>query len=347
MALAFFRASTSDDFEAGQLDGVIPGVDGAPTLSGAVVEGTWTSGWVRPGFDLGDIVPSWNADTPPGSHLDVELQAVSHVGFETPWYSLGRWAHDDAGIRRASVPGQADELGSVAVDVFHAAALPQGTAGHLVVLTGITDGGDAVANDPAAPSNDEVRRVYDRGQFERAWLEGSGGIVDGSRRRGRRSLPLGATGELSAHDQRRPHPAGAVVGERAPERVTAGAQAPVELPHSAGMDDADAERPRAADTAESEIMVVLAEVGQLDDRVAVADLRAREREGELVRHDLEAGRISRGRCRSARPEWERECRTDRDREGVSHRRIAGRWNFRAPGMIASASVPSQSSSSAA
>ncbi len=170
MALAFFRASTSDDFEAGQLDGVIPGVDGAPTLSGAVVEGTWTSGWVRPGFDLGDIVPSWNADTPPGSHLDVELQAVSHVGFETPWYSLGRWAHDDAGIRRASVPGQADELGSVAVDVFHAAALPQGTAGHLVVLTGITDGGDAVANDPAAPSNDEVRRVYDRGQFERAWL---------------------------------------------------------------------------------------------------------------------------------------------------------------------------------
>ena len=30
---------------------------------------------------------------------------------------------------------------------------------------------------PAAPSNDAVRRSYDRAQFERVWLEGSGGAV--------------------------------------------------------------------------------------------------------------------------------------------------------------------------
>jgi hypothetical protein len=56
-------------------------------------------------------------------------------------------------------------------------ALPQGTEGHLVVLVGSTPNGDPVVNDPAAPSNAAVRRVYDRAQFERVWLEGSGGVV--------------------------------------------------------------------------------------------------------------------------------------------------------------------------
>ena len=37
--------------------------------------------------------------------------------------------------------------------------------------------GDPIVNDPAAPSNDAVRRSYDRAQFERVWLEGSGGAV--------------------------------------------------------------------------------------------------------------------------------------------------------------------------
>ena len=55
--------------------------------------------------------------------------------------------------------------------------LPQGTAGHLVVIVGFTDEGDPIVNDPAAPSNDAVRRSYDRAQFERVWLEGSGGAV--------------------------------------------------------------------------------------------------------------------------------------------------------------------------
>ena len=55
--------------------------------------------------------------------------------------------------------------------------LPQGTAGHLVVIVGFTAEGDPVVNDPAAPSNDAVRRSYDRAQFERVWLDGSGGAV--------------------------------------------------------------------------------------------------------------------------------------------------------------------------
>jgi Peptidase_C39 like family len=55
-----------------------------------------------------------------------------------------------------------------------------GTNGHLMVIVGFTVDGDVVVNDPAShliPSNDEVRTVYDRAQFENAWIPHSGGIV--------------------------------------------------------------------------------------------------------------------------------------------------------------------------
>lgn len=51
------------------------------------------------------------------------------------------------------------------------------SAGHLLVLTGTTDTGDVLVNDPAAATDAEVPRVYDRGQFEAAWLGGSGGVA--------------------------------------------------------------------------------------------------------------------------------------------------------------------------
>ena len=51
------------------------------------------------------------------------------------------------------------------------------TNGHLLVIVGFTKSGDPVVNDPAATTRSGVRRVYDRGQLERAWLEGSGGTT--------------------------------------------------------------------------------------------------------------------------------------------------------------------------
>lgn len=55
--------------------------------------------------------------------------------------------------------------------------LPEGTAGHLLVIVGVTSDGDPIVNDPAAVSNATVRRIYDRAQFEHSWLHGSGGVV--------------------------------------------------------------------------------------------------------------------------------------------------------------------------
>lgn len=48
------------------------------------------------------------------------------------------------------------------------------TAGHILVVRGFTAEGDVIVNDPAAPTDAEVRRVYRRDLFRRAWLDRSG-----------------------------------------------------------------------------------------------------------------------------------------------------------------------------
>ncbi len=50
------------------------------------------------------------------------------------------------------------------------------TPGHLLVVRGFTAAGNVIVNDPAGRTNAAVKRTYDRAQFERAWLKGSGGV---------------------------------------------------------------------------------------------------------------------------------------------------------------------------
>lgn len=55
-----------------------------------------------------------------------------------------------------------------------------GTNGHLLTIVGFTEDGDVIANDPAShliQSNDEVRVVYDRTEFENVWVPHSGGVA--------------------------------------------------------------------------------------------------------------------------------------------------------------------------
>jgi hypothetical protein len=51
------------------------------------------------------------------------------------------------------------------------------TNGHLLVIRGFDANGNVIANDPAAKTNELVRKTYGRADFERVWLGGSGGIV--------------------------------------------------------------------------------------------------------------------------------------------------------------------------
>ena len=53
-------------------------------------------------------------------------------------------------------------------------------AGHLMVIVGFTAAGDVIVNDPnshAIDSDDAVRSVFRRDEFERVWLGNDGGLV--------------------------------------------------------------------------------------------------------------------------------------------------------------------------
>jgi len=51
------------------------------------------------------------------------------------------------------------------------------SSGHLTTLVGFDEDGNAVMNEPASPSNETVRRTYDRRELERCWLSASGGAA--------------------------------------------------------------------------------------------------------------------------------------------------------------------------
>jgi hypothetical protein len=82
---------------------------------------TWTSATVDPGFAATEAIASWNATTPGGTWLKVELRGTTGAGATTKWYVLGVWAAGDNEIHRTSVPSQGDTDGFVAIDTFVAA----------------------------------------------------------------------------------------------------------------------------------------------------------------------------------------------------------------------------------
>jgi peptidase C39-like protein len=83
----------------------------------AYQSGSWTSDWVPVAFPFDELVASWNAETPAGTWIRVEMQARGG-GRETKLYTMMTWASGDTDIRRASVPGQRSADGDVNVDTF-------------------------------------------------------------------------------------------------------------------------------------------------------------------------------------------------------------------------------------
>ena len=81
-------------------------------------QGSWTSAWVQSRFPFSQLIPSWNADTPVGSWIAVDMQARTAAGHETRWWRMGIWAYGDETIRRTSVNGQSDADGVVETDTF-------------------------------------------------------------------------------------------------------------------------------------------------------------------------------------------------------------------------------------
>jgi hypothetical protein len=119
-------------FFAGNRNGVIPTLHGLrigrpagtiehtePGIGTKTYEyGSWTSPLYRQGFDATQLVASWNARTPKGTWLRVDMRGRTATGVETAWYGMGQWAFGDTDITRTSLPGQSDPNGHVDVDTF-------------------------------------------------------------------------------------------------------------------------------------------------------------------------------------------------------------------------------------
>ncbi|MFE4539865.1 peptidase C39 family protein [Streptomyces scopuliridis] len=82
--------------------------------------GTWTSPLHRSKVPATEVIASWNARTPAGTWLQIELRGQYADGTATPWYVMGRWTAGDGegDIRRTSVDGQTDGRSSIWTDTF-------------------------------------------------------------------------------------------------------------------------------------------------------------------------------------------------------------------------------------
>ncbi|MFD4376121.1 peptidase C39 family protein [Streptomyces sp. NPDC058486] len=78
----------------------------------------WTSPAHTPAVPATEVIASWNARTPAGTWLQVELSGTYGDGTGTPWFVMGRWASGDTDIRRTSVDDQTDGRSSVWTDTF-------------------------------------------------------------------------------------------------------------------------------------------------------------------------------------------------------------------------------------
>ena len=98
---------------------------------------------------------------------------AAHFGLESEVTQLHSLAEAEQFIKAriplvASIAFQPNKL---------AGFLFRGTDGHLLVIGGFTANGDVISYDPASSSDATVRHVYDRAQFEKAWMTATGGIV--------------------------------------------------------------------------------------------------------------------------------------------------------------------------
>jgi hypothetical protein len=110
------------DHPTSRVDYADPFADGVPAVGydGAC----WTSPAipVRSGFT--ELIPSWEAETPEQTWVQIEVRGTDETNSRTGWFVLGRWCAKDpadgGAIHRASVAEQSTDIASVWTDTLHA-----------------------------------------------------------------------------------------------------------------------------------------------------------------------------------------------------------------------------------
>ncbi len=130
-----------------------------------------------------------------GSSTEPWVDEAARRTYDHSYEGTGNWPFNtayaasrglDAFVTRMRSLNDVEPLIVAGIPVVVSVSFPSGgltgapissTAGHLLVVVGFDANGDVVVNDPAASSAAGVRRTYGRAQFEKVWLEGSGGTA--------------------------------------------------------------------------------------------------------------------------------------------------------------------------
>lgn len=131
----------------------------------------------------------------PTGHIDPWVDFAARATYDAEYQGTGNWPFStayaasragDAFVTRLRSLREAEQFIAAGIPVVASISFGRGeltgapisaSNGHVLVVVGFTDAGDVVVNDPAASTRHGVRRTYDRGQFENAWLPTSGGLV--------------------------------------------------------------------------------------------------------------------------------------------------------------------------
>ncbi|MFF9627206.1 peptidase C39 family protein [Streptomyces griseosporeus] len=137
------------------------------------------------------------------SYADPQVCHAARYTYDYQYAGCGNWPFNAAyAATFDGLQGVVTRLGSLTdLETLIAAGIPAitsqsflkteltgagyGTSGHLMTVIGFTADGDVIANDPASPSDEAVRRVYRRREFENIWLRtkrynASGKVVSGT-----------------------------------------------------------------------------------------------------------------------------------------------------------------------
>ncbi len=140
------------------------------------------------------ISPAPRGITP--GHVDAVVDHTAKMVYDSGYGGTGNWAFNtayaatlvagDSYVTRMRDLREAEDHIAAGVPLVVSIAFGRGqltgapisaSNGHLLVVVGFEADGDVVVNDPAGATNAEVRRVYDRAQFERLWIAASGGTA--------------------------------------------------------------------------------------------------------------------------------------------------------------------------
>lgn len=112
-----------------------PGTDTDGAMNGgSFVSGSWSSPELAPGIGFDALVPWWNATTPDGTWLRIDVQV--RVGDRwSERYPLGIWASGDGDVDRHSFPGTGDDLGEVWTDTVFVDGIAEAARVHLTLYS--------------------------------------------------------------------------------------------------------------------------------------------------------------------------------------------------------------------